>query len=361
ADYLAIALIAKEQYREGQAVFQRTFFNKYGLPSEKTARFDPTNPIDTEQWRVTPTATPFKLIDRIDQLNYLLAQDKIDPSFQELVTRYQAFLQEIETQPQIDPNFGIPLSRLQLESFAGYYDKIIHYADAPRIAGPTLNDSLDYRAIEESYLDSSMIYLDDFLTPEALEGLRRFCLESTIFFRHRASGYVGTYINEGFNCSLLYQIAAEMKERLPRVLGPLPLVHMWAYRYQSRGSGIKPHVGDASVTLNFWITPDSANLGTKDGGGLVIYKKELSSNLPDSDWLKFNVYKDDPQIQSQIDEFISSAESVTIPYRCNRFVLFQSNLWHRSDPFHFRDGFENRRMNGVMLFGHRGKESALLV
>ena len=63
-------------------------------------------------------------------------------------------------------------------------------------------------------------YFDDFLTPAALAGLRRFCRESTIFFGADPAGFVSAYLADGFNCSLMYQIAEELKQRLPRVPGP---------------------------------------------------------------------------------------------------------------------------------------------
>ncbi len=364
---LGMAFLAKDSYEQASAIFHRLFWKNYGTPWGNAARFDPAHPVDLEGSKGFLAASPrqvlsasrFKLTDRIDQLNYLLANGKLDPSFQACVTRYQLLLQELEAQFERVPS--IPLNRCQLERFAGYYDKVVYYADAPRLAGATMNDSLDYRALEDSYLASSMVCFDNFLTPEALEGLRQFCLESTIYFGHSGQsesdpGFLGAYMAEGFNCPLLYQFIAELKRRLPRVLGALPLVNMWVYRYGNRGSGVKTHTGDGSVTINFWITPDEANLDP-GGGGLVIYKKEQPL---DWDWLKYNLSKDDPDTQAKIDEFLASADSVTIPYRCNRAVLFHSTLFHRSDPFHFRDSFENRRMNVTMLFGHRGRESALL-
>jgi hypothetical protein len=132
---------------------------------------------------------------------------------------------------------------------------------------------------------------------------------------------------------------------------------MWCYRYSSSGPGVRPHNGDGSVTLNFYITPDSANL-EPEGGGMVMYNKV---HPPEWDWLTYNVQKDDPSIQSNISQYLSDAEATRIPYRCNRAVLFHSTLFHKTDPFRFQDGYENRRMNITMLFGKRGDESARLL
>ncbi len=348
---LAGAYQAQGQYSQTQTILNDIFFQHHGLPPEKMARFEPMDITDDQLIHKT-AVTPFKLVDCINQLNYLIDKKKIDSSFKELVARYQALLPEIEAKSCDDSYIGTLLTPTQAKSLGGYYDKIIHYPGTPPLRGPAVNDSLDYKVIEDSYLGSSMVYFDNFLTPEALQNLRQFCLESTIFLKHRASGYVGAYMNTGMANPLMFQIAEELRERLPRVLGELSVGNMWVYRYQSQGQGVKPHTGDGSVTLNFWFTPDESNLGPKDGGGLVIWdKKQTPQSM--SSWSKFNSGKDDPRIQEKISQFLSSAKSTTIPYRCNRAVIFHSTLWHRSDPFHFRDQFEHRRMNGTMLFGNR--------
>ena len=46
-------------------------------------------------------------------------------------------------------------------------------------------------------------------------------------------------------------------------------------------------------------------------------------------------------------------ENVTIPYQSNRMVLFNSNLWHRTDNFKFKPGYTKRRINITWLFGDR--------
>ena len=43
-----------------------------------------------------------------------------------------------------------------------------------------------------------------------------------------------------------------------------------------------------------------------------------------------------------------------VPYRCNRVVMFQSDLFHRSDFFEFdQQAYANRRTNLTYLFGKR--------
>jgi hypothetical protein len=42
-----------------------------------------------------------------------------------------------------------------------------------------------------------------------------------------------------------------------------------------------------------------------------------------------------------------------VPHRCNRAVIFNSDLIHRTDDIRFRPGYENRRINVTFLYGVR--------
>jgi hypothetical protein len=50
----------------------------------------------------------------------------------------------------------------------------------------------------------------------------------------------------------------------------------------------------------------------------------------------------------------SGAKSVTVPYRANRAVIFDSDLFHETDRIAFKEGYLNRRINITMLYGKRG-------
>ena len=192
--------------------------------------------------------------------------------------------------------------------------------------------------------------IDDFLTPEALAGLRRFCRDSTIFFGADPAGFVSAYLADGFNCSLMYQIAEELKACFKRVLGSHHPSNMWAYRHVAESGGVTAHTDLAAVTFNFWITPEAANLDP-ESGGLIVYRKEEPF---DWDWMEINKKKNAPEVQERIRRHLESAERITIPYRGNRAVMFHSNLFHESDRIRFRDRFEDRRVNVSLLFGRRG-------
>ena len=116
-------------------------------------------------------------------------------------------------------------------------------------------------------------------------------------------------------------------------------------------SGIPIHADFAAVNVNFWVTPDEANLD-EDSGGLIVWNKRMPP-----DWELWR-YKDDiPAIR----EFLSNsrAKSLDVPYRQNRAVMFNSDLFHETGRLNFRDGYENRRINVTMLFGQRESGRAL--
>ena len=209
-----------------------------------------------------------------------------------------------------------------------------------------LNPGNDWRAIEERYFSSypEMIYFDDFLSSQALEELRKFCLISTLWKIDYDNQYLGAFVNGGFVSPLHMQIAKELKLRMPRIFGPHKLEQLWAFKYGSKLSkGINVHADFAKVNLNFWIMPDHANLDP-ESGGLVVYDAPCP---PSWDVEDYN------QNEKAIYEFLEKQKSgrMKVPYKCNRAVLFNSALFHETDEIHFKEGYENRRINITYLFG----------
>jgi len=350
-DNLAVALLMENRYSEAEQGFRRTLERDRGLPNVWRGRFQPA----TQPPGVIAPAAAFKMTDRIDQLSWLILSGKLHPSFERLVDAHRQVLEELTTDPERIPYS--PLTPQQLAQFGGYYDRLVYYRESPRLSAPALNADLDYRVLEEEYKEKQAIFFDNLLTPEALQELRTFFQESTVFFRHSEAGFVGSYLADGAATELVLQIAEELRHRLPNILGDLPLNNMWCYRYGPSGEGVRAHNGDGSVTLNFWLTDDDSNLGDPNGGGLVMYDK---CHPPEWDWATINAHKDDPAIRAQIAAYLSDAHSFAIPYRCNRATLFHSTLFHKTDPFVFRDNYLDRRMNITMLFGRRAAESAEL-
>ena len=217
-----------------------------------------------------------------------------------------------------------------------------------RLSGRAVNvfnsDSAD-KVWRES--DPKIVVIDNLLTDEAVAQLRRYCLGSRVWQTPYPQGYLGAFPESGFAAPLLAQIAEELSATFTDIFAAHPLRYHWAFKYDSKLDGIGIHADEAAVNVNFWITPDAANLDPQRGG-LVIWDKAAPL---DWSFAKFNA--DEKAAYAFLEE--SGARPITIPYRANRAVIFDSNLFHKTDVIRFDDGYENRRINITMLYGRRGR------
>lgn len=222
----------------------------------------------------------------------------------------------------------------------------IHLQSQEKIWGPTIQ-TRDVRDIEDQWHNTrpQIVVIDDFLTQEALMALRQFCLGSTIWQESFSHGYLGARPETGFSSPLLAQIAEELRLAYPQLFGSHALMYAWAFKYDSKLGGTRVHADFAAINVNFWITPDSANLDP-ESGGLVIW--DVAAPL---EW-NSNTYNTD---EKAIRLFLQRerAKPITIPYRSNRAVIFDSDLFHETDRMSFADGYENRRINITFLYGTR--------
>lgn len=231
--------------------------------------------------------------------------------------------------------------------------RVVYLDEGARVTC-ALSDVWDRDVVQRSYLDSppGVVVIDDFLTEEALQALERFCLRSTIWFGNRyLDGRLGAFFYAGFNCPLLLQIAEEFREALPDVIGfHHPLRHLWAFK----NTGLLPpdstiHADFAAVNANFWITPTEANLDPQCGG-LRVYELEAPRS-----W-DFATYNEGLGL---IRDYIAFHDPhvMRIPYRRNRLVLFNSDLFHATEAVRFCPDYESHRINVTMLFGDRQLDS----
>ncbi len=282
-----------------------------------------------------------------EQIQYLLNQGS-PRSWSE---DYETTLKNIsERIPRENPDsIFVRLTPEEQTKLAPSFNQFVFLRSTKRVEGPAINPELDIRGIEDQYFSThpEAMYVDHLLTRNALEELRTFCLESTIWKRDYQNGYIGTFIANGFACPLLLQISEELRTTFPRIFQNHKLVQSWAFKHDSAMQGLNMHADAAAVNVNFWITPDEANLNP-DSGGLVVWDKEA----PD-DW-DFVEYNNDKN-KHKIDRFLkdSGAQPITIPHRQNRAVIFNSNLFHETDTIEFHDTYESRRINVTLLYGHR--------
>jgi len=309
----------------------------------------PGSEAGADRWAMTHVSIA-KLRHDIEQLQYLQASGLTEQDFGAVVTDYKALLDEIG--PQVSEGQPVTLPETARRRISGTYNRCLHYRQTPSIPGGALSGALDSAAIAADYRANrpGLTWIDNFLGPEALEALRRFCLESTIWYDlGHSGGYLGAYLQEGFDCPLLIQIAEDLPRRLPEIFGDHFLMQLWAYKYDSRLTGIDMHADFAAINVNFWLTPDASMLDT-DSGGMVIWDREAPA-----DWSvdEYNTY--DPDQQARIRNFLDEqqARRIVVPHRQNRCVIFNSDLFHRTDDIHFRDNYEDRRINVTMLYGTR--------
>ena len=235
------------------------------------------------------------------------------------------------------------------------YNRPVHILEAPALDKSAIGDSLDVTKITEDYFEHEfgLTYIDDFLSPTALVSLREFLLKSTIWFDlSHDGGYMGAYLSEGLASPLVLQIAEDLREKFPKIFKHHQLTQLWAYKYDSRAckkdnsfKGINVHADFAAINVNFWITPNTANLDPSSGG-LVVYNTEAPL-----EW-NFKMYNSNEQkIREEIRK--SDQKKTIVPHNENRAVIFNSNLFHETDNIEFKEGYENRRINVTILFGRR--------
>jgi tetratricopeptide (TPR) repeat protein len=288
------------------------------------------------------------------RLGYLLSEGgEIGKGFEHFMTRAK-----IVSGTQVpEETAAAPLHKIRHDQEQGQYlselgvppTELFHLGDGARISGPVINPAHTEGAILARWRDASpqLVVLDDFLALPALQKLRAYCLESTVWNRIYDAGYIGAIPADGFACPLLAQIAEEIAARWPRIVGPHTFKYLGAFKYDSELSrGTNTHADLAAVNVNFYITPDEANLDP-ESGGMAVWNATI-----DTEPLMRQLNGSERAMQA----YISSRRAVVtkIPHRSNRVVIFKSSLIHKTDDCAFKTGYENKRINVSLLFGEYG-------
>lgn len=279
-----------------------------------------------------------KLTHDLEQIEYLINQGLLSKQKMEPFSNYKIILKKYKGRKS-----SFQLTQKDLSILGPSYFKTT-YLYAPRAQKKSpLNSKLDYKKIQEEYLQNDLVVIDDFLTTSALQELRRACLESTFWSVVRNNDYIGAH--QGFANELIYQIVESISHKFPQIIQNQVLTDLWCFKYASKNSGIPLHADGARVNLNFWITPDSANLDKKSGG-MVIYKLIPPASWDTSDYNSIYGMK-------KVENYLrrKKAKPVRIGYRENRIVIFNSQYFHKTDDIFFKEGYENRRTNITFLYG----------
>ena len=292
-----------------------------------------------------------KIEHDIEQFEYLASKSDNGRKFIDLVKQYKKIASEI--------NWPSDSSLINLNNQHQYllqesYNRLLHVVKAPRLKEGAVNNSLDTKKITNDYFNHEfgLTYIDNFLSTKALNSLRNFLYESTIWFDVKKDGYLGTYLIDGLANPLIFQIADELRKKFPKIFKSYAINQIWAFKYDSRAKnkdsslkGINVHADFAAINVNFWVTPKEANLNPKSGG-LIVYDVEAPE-----DW-NFNAYNNnEKKIREELKK--SKGKTKVIQYNENRAVVFNSNLFHETDKYEFKEGYKNRRINVTILFGRR--------
>jgi tetratricopeptide (TPR) repeat protein len=304
------------------------------LEQEPAPRFEPPD----------MAVSPAKLKHDCEQLAWLIERGRLPPAYSRVLADYQAALAELRQ--GAGETRLVPFDEAAHPLLARTYKRPIHLAEIPPPDAPIVNPALDFEAIQDRYLatDPHALAIDDLLTPPALEAVRSFCRDST-FWNNIHGGYLGAYFFDGFCSELLLRLAWELRAHMPRVIGGHAFNMMWGFKCDSALPGLGVHADAAAVNVNFWITEDEANLDPS-GGGLCVYEHDAPRNW---DFRSFNV--DNSRIQAYLDSI--GSVPTRYPYRANRAVMFDSDLFHASDNPRFREGYPHRRINITLLYGNR--------
>lgn len=290
------------------------------------------------------TTSRAKLVHDIDQFRHLRTRGLLGAEFDRVIADYRAVLDGLPP----TPGGQHVLTQAERQRLGPSYDRLVYLAPAPALPEGALNPALDGPALEQAFhaLPPGIVWFDDFLRPAALTALYRFCQDSTIWWQLAFANELGTAIRNGFACPLILQIAEELRALLPGLLGDLEIRTIWAYKYYRTDSGLAMHADDGAVSLNFWITPDSANLDPDSGGLLFWDHTQAPVGYFDTDdhaeklRLLERTLADSPE-----------AREHRLPYGQNRAALFNSKVLHKTDAMRFADGYDNRRINVTMIFG----------
>lgn len=282
------------------------------------------------------TATRHKLEHDAEQFRYLSERSRDRLRWELLARNYHGLAEQLA-------DGAASLSEAQIAALGEGYNTPIHLRAAPEMPGGTINHRED-PVLAAQFDTEGAIFIDDLLTSEALDSLRRFLLESTIWhdFSH-IEGFVASYLEDGLAAPLVLQIADELRQAFPHILGRHALSQAWAFKGLRPQSAVDVHADDAAVSVNFWVTPTAANR-VPEHGGLVVCLVP-----PPPDWAITDYGADQQAIVTFLKQ--NAGKSRVVPYRQNRAVLFRSRLFHYSDKAEFAAGYENHRVNLTLLYG----------
>ncbi|RWA83577.1 MAG: tetratricopeptide repeat protein [Mesorhizobium sp.] len=336
---LGQALKRQGNLRQAVACFKQSFdLGRSSRWYSKTSAANIVDPLRSGGASITSVA---RLEHDAEQLEYLWWIGCIDES----LAGKAAIYRHIARRRAVAHGFSDPfeMTSEEITATSGVYGRAVNIPSLPHSKDAVVGGGLNGSDVEAVFATGrSFAIVDNFLSPEALETLVRFCREATVWFDcKRRGGYLGAYLHDGFAPETAVRLAEELPRLLPDLLKGHGLSQLWAFKYPSEGTGTAVHADQAAINVNVWLTPESSAEPGR-AGGLRIYDVKAPEG-----W-DFGDYNGDRAAWCTAKA--AASEYVDIPYRGNRAVIFDSSLLHESLPFRFRDGYVHRRINLTLLF-----------
>jgi hypothetical protein len=297
------------------------------------------------QWQPGLTYSPYtpvevprhKLGFDLAQLDYLLA-NKLLPlePFGEVLNQWRALA---ETRSP----------HIASEALGPYWERPLYSDFTLSLNGRSpFRPDIDWEQVAADFQRRSLGFamIDQVLAPETLLHIQQHLWRSTCWHDWRRGNYVGSYMVDGLHAPIFFEVAAALKQHLAPLLGSYPHASHWAYKYAPEGGGVGLHADEyGCINVNLWLTPDVANLEAASGGGGL----HIHEVLAPLDW-------NPVAYQDRLHELVPAGgwKQYTIPYRCNRMLIFNSRLLHQTAPYRFDPRYLGYRTNLTFLFGYQG-------
>ena len=228
-------------------------------------------------------------------------------------------------------------------------------SEAPSFSGRRVLASVNATRVRHEFWTQGVAVLDQVLTDEALMELRRYLLEEACYGRVRPN-----YVEASpptFQSVIVRRLAEDLEMAFPDIFKHSTFKRWWAFKQVDLNGtkqgvatdGVILHSDEAMTSFNLWVTPDDA---CEHGGGLNIWR------VMPGEATKFAKYNN-MQWQEKERHAVMKHEKVAVNYRANRAVLFMSELFHETQPYVFKSGYTNGRLNVAMLWGTKQKPGTL--
>jgi hypothetical protein len=214
-----------------------------------------------------------------------------------------------------------------------------------QIEDVVLNPNIDWQKVNRDYAINQICVIDDFLKPEYANRLKEFALffsKKEDFYRDYAAINFYRHDKNRIWFPLLSNVVDESKKNM-ECLRRLKFERGWAFIYENESNGVNIHADEAAVNLNLWVTPEESIIFGPNKNGLDVWKIH-----PPKDW-DYETYNRTPE-KSALYILEKNAERISIPYKWNRLVMFNSMFFHKTQYVTSKPGYENRRINYTFLY-----------